>query len=271
MGCIGIGSMGERASARLLGPGGCPRGGRVRPAAQVPGEGQADRGRAVRRHRLHDVPGLSRAAGPAGYRRGLHRHAGPLARPDRHRGRPQPQRHVHGETRRCPRRGGQGPACGREPLRRGLSVRHPAAVQPGIPALLRAGPQRPHRQAAHDRRRLPAGHGVREPAAAAAAGPERVRLRHVAGSRPLVAVHLPAVRLAGRGQSRLLDAHPRLRPRLPQRRLGHPPRGHRPMGQQHRRHRPAGDRGHRRHPPATACATPPSPGGSSTSTPTASR
>ena len=105
-----------------------------------------------------------------------------------------------------------------------------------VPLPLRAGPQRPHRQAParhlHHRAQQQGGPGAR---LEADAGPRLARLRHVAGSRPL-----------GPLPQGPLPLHVPLRPRL-LRRPDHQPRRprhrHHPVGQRHRRHRPRRVRG----------------------------
>ncbi len=86
-------------------------------------------------------------------------------------------------------------------VRHDLPVRHAAAVQPGLPLRVRAGPQRADRQAPHDQRLVPRQHRRRAEKRGLAAGLDR--LRHVARARPVPRLHArTASPISGGGSSR---------------------------------------------------------------------
>ena len=152
------------------------------------------------------------------------------------------QGHVHGETRRRPRRGGQGAAGHGEPLRRRVSVRHAAALaarSSGSAASWSAtagSASCTRSSSAPCRGRLPNQPLEPQP------DPAEFDYDMWLGPAPWSPYTFQRSASRAEGTSRLLDAHPRLLPGLPQRRLGHPPHRHRPVGQQQRRHRPARNR-----------------------------
>ena len=88
IGCIGVGNMGTSDLKAFRG----------NPGAQVVAVCEVDAQRLQEAGKLAEIEsklllrGFSRVAGEAGHRRGDRRHAGPLARADRHRGGPRPAR-----------------------------------------------------------------------------------------------------------------------------------------------------------------------------------
>ena len=176
----------------------------------------------VRRQGLCRFP---RTAGPHRHRRRGRRHAGPLARADRHRGGPGQEGRLRGEAAGDQRRARPGLPQGLPGAWPHLPIRHPAAEFEPLPAGLRVGPQRPDRQdhaaGGHRPQRRPGriDQGNRRAAES--------RLRHVARPRAQGALHGRSLPSAGN----LLDL--RLLDRLPGR-LGRPSAGHPGLGQRRR-------------------------------------
>ena len=154
--CDGLhrpGDTGNRLDAGVPGSQGCSGRRRLRCLGEPAAKGQGHRGPALRQRGLCDLQRLPRGLRPQGHRRRRGGHAGPLARARIAGGGPQRQGHVHGEGAGPGRGLGQGPAGDVSRVRHGLPVGYAAAVRAEFPLRLRAGSQRPDRQAAHDPRR----------------------------------------------------------------------------------------------------------------------
>ena len=222
-------------------------------------DGQEDGGRRVRQQGLCHVQRFSRGPRPPRSRHGADRHAGPLARDPRHRSGQGGQGHLLRKADLADDRGRPGRGRYDEAVRHGLPERHAAAEHRLFSVRGGHRPQRHARQAPDPALLLSQRPDV--PAAAGAAGPRGVRLRHVARPRAVRAVHAPAM-------SRQLPLDLRLlrratdRPRGALRRPG-------PVGPRQRRHQSR--RSTRAGPssPRTACSTRPCGSRSPPRTPTA--